>query len=75
MTDGRTLNPNISKTDMKLFGPKRTELIDITDKEIERINKILQEDTMIANDENEQPSVRERAREKNYRKYREERPA
>ena len=49
---------------MKLLGPKRTELIQIADEEIEELEKALEEDTRIANDQNEQPSVRERAREK-----------
>ena len=64
MEDNWTLNPKISKTDMKVLGSKMTELIQITDEEIEELEKSLQEDTRIANDENEQPSVHERAREK-----------
>ena len=49
---------------MKILGPHWTELIETTDEEIEELNKTLQEDTRIADDENEQPSVRERARER-----------
>ena len=61
-----TINPNLDQTQYikEQRGPKTTELIDITDEEIEELKKILQEDTRVANDENEQPSVRERAREK-----------
>ena len=49
---------------MSTLGPHCTELIEVTDKENEELDKTLQEDTRVANDENEQPSVRERAREK-----------
>ena len=63
MDDGK-LNPKISKTDMKVLGSKRTELIQRKDEEIEAVEKTIQEDTRVTNDENEEPSVRERAREK-----------
>ena len=61
-----TINPNLDQTQYikEQLGPKTTELIDITDKEIEELEKALQEDTRVANNENEQPSVHERAREK-----------
>ena len=49
---------------MNTLGPHWTELIETTDEEIEELNKALQEDTRVANKENEEPSVRERAREK-----------
>ena len=59
-----TINPSISKTDMKILGPERTELIQQKNEEIEELDKTIQEDTRVANDENEQPSVREHARER-----------
>ena len=64
MADEDTLNPRLPKAILDTLGPKRTELIDITDEEIEELEKALQEDTLIADDENKQPSVRERARER-----------
>ena len=64
--DGRTLNPQVLKikAHQKILGPHWTELIEITGDEIEELNKTLQEDTVIADDKNEQPSVRDRARER-----------
>ena len=62
--DGRTINPKLLKEIMNTLGPHWTELIEVTDKEIKELDKTLQEDTRVANDENEQPSVRERARER-----------
>ena len=61
-----TINPNIDQTQYikEQLGPHWIELIEVTDKEIEELGKALQEDTRVANDENEQPSVRERARKK-----------
>ena len=64
MADEETLNPRLPKTILETLGPHWTELIDITDKVIEELEKTLQEDTRVANDENEEPSVRERARER-----------
>ena len=64
LADEETLNPKLPKSIMETLGPKTTELIDMTDGELDRIEKELQEDTRIADDENEQPSVRERAGEK-----------
>ena len=60
------INSNLDKTQYikEQLGPKTTELIDVMDKEIEELETFLQEDTRIADDENEQPSVCERAREK-----------
>ena len=66
--DGRTINPKISKTDMKILGPHRTEMIQQMDEEIKELDKTTQEYTEVANDENEQPSVREGAR-KEIREY------
>ena len=62
--DGKTINPKLPKEIMNILGPHWTELIAITDEEIEELDKSLQEDTRVADDENEQPSVRERSREK-----------
>ena len=62
--DGRTINPKLPEEIMDTLGPHWTELIETTDREIEELGKTLQEDTSVANDENEEPSVRERAREK-----------
>ena len=61
-----TINPNLDQTQYikEQLGPKTTELINITDEEIEELEKLLQEDTKVADDENEQPSVRKRARER-----------
>ena len=63
-TDDGKLNPRISKTDMKTLGPHRTELIQQKDEEIKELDNTIQEDTRAVNGENEEPSVRERAREK-----------
>ena len=62
--DGRTINPKLPKEIMNTLGPHWTELIEVTDKEIEELDKTLQEDTRVANNENEEPSALERAREK-----------
>ena len=62
--DGTTINPKLSKIDMKTLGPEREILIVQKDKEIEELQESIREDEEIANNENEQPSVRERAREK-----------
>ena len=62
--DGIAINPKISKTDMKTLGPKRTELIQQKDEEIEELDRNIQEDQRVANDENEESAVRGRAREK-----------
>ena len=82
LADGKTINPKISKTDMKILGPHRSEVIQqndeeiqLTDEEIAEIEKAKQEDTMVANDENEEPAVRERAREKIREKNRRKNPA
>ena len=49
---------------METLGPHRSKLIQQKDEEIEEIDKSIQEDTIVVNDENEEPAVRERAREK-----------
>ena len=63
--DGRTINPpKLPKTDMETLGPEREAWIAQKDKEISELQESIREDEEIANNENEQPSVRERAREK-----------
>ena len=63
---GGTINPNIDQTKYikEQLGAKRTELIQQKDQEIKELCKTIQEDMRVADDENEQPSVRERARER-----------
>ena len=64
LADKETLNPKLPKAILNILGPKTTEMIQQKDEEIEELNKTIEEDTKVADDENEQPSVRERAREK-----------
>ena len=66
LADGRTFNPQLLKLKnvQKTLGPHWTELIEIKDEEIKELNKTIEEDTRIADDENEDPVVRERARER-----------
>ena len=59
-----TINEKISKTDMKVLGPKRTALIQQNDEELDELARYIQEQLDVAEDENEEPSVREQAREK-----------
>ena len=74
LADGKTLN---TKQLEKLkfvrdtLGPKRTELVQQKEREIqqnaqqrEELNKTIEDDTKIAEDENEQPSVRSQASER-----------
>ena len=58
------LNPILTKEIKSALGPKREVLIAQKDKEISELHKSILEDEEIANNENEQPSVWERAREK-----------
>ena len=58
------LNPILPKQIKSALGPEREILIVQKEKEIEELHKSIREDEEIANNENEQPSVRERAREK-----------
>ena len=58
------LNPALTKEIKSALGPEREILIAQKEKEIEELQKSIREDEEIANNENEQPSVRERAREK-----------
>ena len=59
-----TINPKLPKTDMETLGPERDTLIVQKEKAIEELHKSIREDEEITNNENEQPSVRERAKEK-----------
>ena len=59
------LNPILPQQIKSALGPERDMLIVQKEKEIEELHKSIREDEEIANNENEQPSVRERAREKN----------
>ena len=59
-----TINPKLAKTDMKILGPEHEAWMAQKEKEIEELQESIREDEEIANNENEQPSVRERAREK-----------
>ena len=58
------LNPNLTEEIKSALGPERDTLIVQKEKEIEELHKSIRKDEEIANNENEQPSVRERAREK-----------
>ena len=63
-TGGQRLNPILPRQIKSALGTEREILIVQKEKEIEELHKSIREDEEIANDENEQPSVRERAREK-----------
>ena len=58
------LNPILPKEIKSALRTEREILIAQKDKDIEELHKSIREDEEIANNENEQPSVRERAREK-----------
>ena len=62
LADEETLNTRLPKTIRNILGPKRTKLIQQKDEEIEELEKTIEEDTKVADDENEEPFVRERAR-------------
>ena len=63
-TGGQRLNPILPRQIKSALGTERDTLIVQKEKEIEELHKSIREDEEIANNENEQPSVRERAREK-----------
>ena len=63
-TGEQRINPNLTKEIKSALGPEREILIAQKEKEIEELHKSIREDEEIENNENEQPSVRERAREK-----------
>ena len=61
---GQRLNPTLPRQIKSALGTERDTLIVQKEKEIEELQESIREDEEIANNENEQPSVRERAREK-----------
>ena len=63
-TGGQRLNPILPRQIKSALGPEREILIVQKEKGIEELQKSIREDEEIANNENEEPSVRERAREK-----------
>ena len=63
-TGGQRLNPILPRQIKSALGTERDTLIVQKEKEIEELHKSIREDEEIANNENEQLSVRERAREK-----------
>ena len=63
-TGGQRLNPILPRQIKSALGPEREILIVLKEKEIEKLQESIREDEEIANDENEEPTVRERAREK-----------
>ena len=63
-TGEQSINPNLTKEIKSALGPEREVLIAQKDKDIEELQESILEDEEIANNENEQPSVRERARER-----------
>ena len=62
--DNQTINPKLPKSVMKTIDQERTALIQQKDEEIEEIDQNLRDDQEIVDNENEEPAVRERTREK-----------
>ena len=63
-TGGQRLNPILPRQIKSALGPDREILLVLKEKEIEKLQESIREGEEIANNENEQPSVRERAKEK-----------
>ena len=63
-TGEQRINPILPRQIKSALGPEREILIVQKEKEIEELQESIREDEEIANNENEQPSIRERAREK-----------
>ena len=63
-TGGQRLNPTLPRQIKSALGQEREILVTLKEKEIEELQESIREDEEIANNENEEPSVRERAREK-----------
>ena len=63
-TGGQKLNPTLPRQIKSALGQEREILVTLKEKEIEELQESIREDEEIANNENEEPSVRERAREK-----------
>ena len=68
-TGGQRLNPILPRQIKSALGPEREILVALKEKEIEELQESIREDEEIANNENAEPSVRERAREKIAEKY------
>jgi len=62
--DNQTINPKLPKSVMKTLDQERTALVQQKDEEIEEIDQNLRDDQEIVDNENEEPAVRERTREK-----------
>ena len=73
--DGKTIYAKVSKTDMKILGPSRTELINEKDEDIEELEKTIQEDMLVANDENEKNLLSVKALVKKLEKVPREKPS
>ena len=58
------LNPILPRQIKSALGPESEILFVLKEKEIEKLQESIQEDEEIANNENEQPSIRKRAQEK-----------
>ena len=63
-TRGQRLDPILPRQIKSALGPERKILIVLKEKEIEKLQESIREDEETANNENEQPSIRERAQEK-----------
>ena len=63
-TGEERINPNLTKEIKSALGPEREILMAQKEKEIEELQKSIREDEEIANNENVELSIRERAREK-----------
>jgi len=63
-SDNQTINPKVPKSIMNILGQERTALIQQKDEEIEEIDQNIRDEQEIVNNENEQPAVRERTRER-----------
>ncbi|PFX32996.1 hypothetical protein AWC38_SpisGene2096 [Stylophora pistillata] len=63
-TNMQRLNPSLSKEIKTSLGPEREVLIAQKGKEIEKLQQSIQDDRDIADDENENPAIREQARER-----------
>ena len=63
-TGRQRLNPSLPQQIKSALGQEREILIVLKEKEIEELQESIREDEEIANNENEEPPVRERAREK-----------
>ena len=58
------INPKLLKEAMNILGPEREQLIQQKEDEFTEVDRLLQENQEVVNNENEELSVRERARKK-----------